>query len=547
MLRRSLFLFLLFLQAGTYAQTFQPKSPLGIPLKLAGTFGELRPNHFHSGIDLKTYAREGYPVLSIAGGFIARIKVSATGFGNAVYIHHPGGYTSVYAHLHSFCDSVYALVDSLQRAGEVYELDFQPDSLRFPVYEGQVIGLSGNTGGSEGPHLHFEIRDRFSEEPLNPLAFGLPVTDTIPPEIRNVVPYYFENNKWIRIGKELKGDTLFTNRDTLGFAVFTTDPDSNSNLGIYKAELRSADSVLFHFSMDRFNFNETRYVNAHIDYAFWFVNRQKVHRLFRLSGDRFSVYRNSGDGKIILSPGKTQTATILVKDFAGNTAKREIFISRREPDSVSIDENASVFRAKADTSFEFIIGRNAFKGQAGTFYQDETLIPLELKRPRKAEYLTEPAGFNSAEIAVHIPIEISIRLTDRLRKANPEKVIIVETDEKGEIRNMHKPIVKKDVAMVRVRKAGIYAAGLDLSTPEIGAYRLWYDSLTRQTMLKVRVKDDLSGIGTVRVLQNGVWQPAMYEPRTGEVIARLRNEFPSLIDISLSDAAANTSGLTFGL
>ncbi|MEI6750053.1 MAG: M23 family metallopeptidase, partial [Bacteroidota bacterium] len=168
------------------AQKILPKdyfiSPLDTLLQVTGTFGELRLNHFHSGVDFRTHEREGLPVHAVADGKVVRIKVSPFGFGRALYIDHPNGYTTVYGHLQKFSPELERYVRKEQFRQQSFDVDVFPTSA-IKVKQGDTIAFSGNSGGSFGPHLHFEIRNTKSERPINPLFFGLPVTDTVPPFI----------------------------------------------------------------------------------------------------------------------------------------------------------------------------------------------------------------------------------------------------------------------------------------------------------------------------------------------------------------------------
>src|SRR6056297_312669 len=177
-----------------FGQNVNPDSslhpPVDFPMRLSGNFGELRSNHFHSGIDIKTGGTTGKPIHSIADGYVSRIKISANGYGHALYIHHPKqGLTSVYGHLKAFNQPVQHYVRKKQYQKETFELQLFPEKGQFPIQKGDVAGLSGNTGSSEGPHLHFEIRDMDRQEPLNPLHFNMEVPDHIPPNIFNVAFY----------------------------------------------------------------------------------------------------------------------------------------------------------------------------------------------------------------------------------------------------------------------------------------------------------------------------------------------------------------------
>ena len=158
-----------------FAQDKYPKdyfrSPMDIPLSAAGYFGELRPNHFHSGVDFRTEKREGIPVYATADGFVSRIKISTVGYGKAIYIDHPNGYTTVYGHLQSAAPAIQEVINKEEYLQKNYEIEIIPQPNEIPVKKGDLIAYSGNTGGSSGPHLHFEFRDTKTEQVINPMLF----------------------------------------------------------------------------------------------------------------------------------------------------------------------------------------------------------------------------------------------------------------------------------------------------------------------------------------------------------------------------------------
>ena len=213
------------------AQNFKPSPPLDIPLVLSGTFAELRGNHFHGGIDIKTQGRSGLKVKAIADGYVSRVAVSPYGYGNAIYVRHPEGYTSVYGHLNAFYPELERWVEQQLRDRSKNDGNLYPGASDFKVVRGQFIAFSGNTGGSFGPHLHFEIRDTKTEEPLNPLEFGIEVKDTRKPDVRGL--------KWTAkdfgdMGTFKAGDTVAVNF-ALGIDLFTTDKQdlANNNNGVF--------------------------------------------------------------------------------------------------------------------------------------------------------------------------------------------------------------------------------------------------------------------------------------------------------------------------
>ena len=164
-------------------------------VRLSGTFGELRSNHFHTGIDISSATGSiGQPVFATADGFLDRVKVQESGYGKALYIKHPNGYTTVYAHLDKFSPAVERYVKEVQYKRERFGVDLYPTDGVFQVKKGEQIGNMGNSGSSQGPHLHFEIRRSSNQKALNPLLFGLPILDDVPPAIRNMKVYFLNPN-----------------------------------------------------------------------------------------------------------------------------------------------------------------------------------------------------------------------------------------------------------------------------------------------------------------------------------------------------------------
>ena len=264
-------------QTSAYPQDFF-RSPLEIPLNLSGNFGELRTNHFHAGIDIKTEQREGLNVVSAGDGFVSRIKVSPVGYGYALYIDHPNGYTTVYGHLQRYAAKIDDYLKTQQYDLESFSVDLYLQPGQLPVAKGELVGLSGNSGGSGGPHLHFEIRETATEKVLNPLLFGLQVKDKIPPSISSVWIVPMSDSSWVNAGRvpialETKGGGLKTTTlpkvyGDFGFAVTTIDMlDGNSNrCGIYRIEFFVDDLQVYGQRMDRLDFTTNRAMNERAYY-----------------------------------------------------------------------------------------------------------------------------------------------------------------------------------------------------------------------------------------------------------------------------------------
>ena len=282
-------------------------NPIDTPFLLAGTFGEIRSDHFHSGIDFSTSEEVGKQVFAAADGYISRIKISAIGFGKALYITHPNGFVTVYGHLKKFSPNIEKYVLEKQYEIESFEIELFPPANEFTFKKGEVIAYSGNTGSSTGPHLHFEIRDEKTEEPLNPMLFGFVIPDTVGPAITSlriasqqssngiVVTTSSLNHKVNKTGSGMfqisPFDTIHVNGKT-GFEFQLDDFQyrSGSALGIYSMELKIDSTTIYSYKFDRFSFSDTRYANAHIDYEEKQNEGITFERCYRLPGNRMKIY-----------------------------------------------------------------------------------------------------------------------------------------------------------------------------------------------------------------------------------------------------------------
>src|SRR6185436_16969615 len=321
-------------------------SPLFLPLNLAGNFGQIRPNHFHSGIDIKTNEQEGQVVTAAADGYISRIKISPVGYGKAIYINHPNGYTTVYGHLQRFNDSIQSYIEAEQYQKESFDFDELLDSNLFPVKQGQFIALSGNTGGSEGPHLHFEIRNTISEHPVNPLLFGYHLEDSIAPVIKNIKVYQLHDSKYGFItdtafniscmdslnSTEEKSDTVFIFEKTaLSIESFDKMNDTTSNLAVSILEILLDESTLYTYYFKEFSFDESRFVNANIDYAEKINNNKKYILLYRLPGNNFSMFGQDTTmtGIIDIKDEQFHEVQIRAGDVNGNGLVKKIILKKQ--------------------------------------------------------------------------------------------------------------------------------------------------------------------------------------------------------------------------
>jgi hypothetical protein len=314
------------------------------PLRLTGTFGELRSNHFHSGIDIDSKTGNvGQPVFAAADGYVYRIRVQASGYGNVLYIKHPAGYNTVYAHLDRFSSDIQKFVRETQYKRERFEVDLYPANGQFRVNQGQEIGKLGNSGGSTGPHLHFEIRRSGTDKALNPLLFGLPVQDNTPPEIRDMKVYFLNEKREVLTSKPfpiqrrkdgtlgIAGEVASLGAWRIGFGVkaFDKQTGQRNDNGIYAISLYADGQLAYQWRMDELDFDETRYMNAHVDFAARKRYGAWFHRCFILPGNRLSGYaRTETFGAIALSKDNPVKILLKVMDAAGNTSSIDFLVKR---------------------------------------------------------------------------------------------------------------------------------------------------------------------------------------------------------------------------
>lgn len=340
----------LFCGSALVAQKPNYAPPIKGQLRVTGTFGELRTNHFHAGVDLKSPT--GTSVYSIGDGYVSRIKISPGGYGQAIYIDHPEGYRSVYGHLSALNEAFLDTVRAHQYAIEQFGVDLHFDALAFPVSKGERIGAVGNRGYSFGPHLHFEIRNSETDAPMNPLLFDLDIADTRRPDLRRLRIYELTSDGRTKRAQEVNlqatsngvyvpaSGQVSVGSSRIGLAIKAYDRQNampNYN-GIYRAELWQDSTLLHAFQFDSLPFETTRYLNAHTDFAEWTENTSWFHRLYRLPGDQLDIYDHRARGGEIMVPDYQSTKVqIVVTDWEGNQSTAYVTLAHQpgEADDIS--------------------------------------------------------------------------------------------------------------------------------------------------------------------------------------------------------------------
>ena len=489
MLNRSLILGLLLTTSLLSAQSaFTPSPPLDIPLVLSGTFAELRGNHFHGGIDIKTQGRSGLKIYSVAEGYVSRVAVSPYGYGNALYLRHPEGYTTVYSHLNAFYPELEAWVEDQLRDRSKNDGNLYPSPEEFKITRGQLVAFSGNTGGSFGPHLHFEIRDTKTEEPLNPLEFGIEVRDTRKPDIRGL--------KWTAkdfsdAGSFKSGDTI-KSTSALGIDLFTTDKQdlANNNNGVYAIEASIDAKTFFTANYRRINFSTSRFINAHINYDLYCAQGVRYTRLYELENNPLKItdtyeitapaFRAS-KGWITVAQDSVVKLEAKIKDFEGNTSEFKMYIKGNAPLPLG---NKPV---KLDWAIDhdLALGPIQILIPAGALYKTSE---FKLYKKGDQQYVI---GEGWVALQSHMTLEWMLDSIQSPRVG----WFLWEANHKGK-KSAITGQRDGNVMTFKTRSTGTYSLDQDLKKPELGLLKTttYARSNSAYREIRLRVADDKTGV-----------------------------------------------------
>lgn len=526
------FPFLLLFAWASRAQSSYPQdyfqSPLAIPLVSSGTFGELRGNHFHSGLDIKTQGRIGQAVLAAAEGTVVRIKVSPYGYGRALYLKHPNGYTTVYAHLNAFSPEIESWLKAEMKRLQKNEVDLFPPAGKFNFSQGDEIASSGNSGGSGGPHLHFEIRDTRTEKIINPLLFGFKVSDKRPPEMGPLQVYSFskEGNP---IGQQeyrclniksgdyaLAGEGIVEGGGDLSFGLYCIDKQdaANNKNGVYDLKLYVGDDLQHEFKMETFSFGETRYINAHIDFGLKACCNRSSHRLYAEPGNALSVYpQKVSAGHLRFDKDTIVPIRIEAADVAGNVSVLNFDLHYKVEQAAELPEvldgnplghdNAVWFyQNKAD----LVQGLNYELGyKAGSFYRDYL---LEVSSQEWPEAYSNLFSFGSREVPVHRYYDLKLRATHLPKGLDPNKLFIASFKD-GKYDAYEGGSYENGWVKARTRQLGDFALMADTLAPTVKLLTSLSKGLPG--LVQIQVMDDLSGIDAYDLWVNGEWTPVYYD------------------------------------
>ena len=488
--------------------------PMDIPLLLSGNFGEFRRNHFHSGLDIKTQGREGIALKAVQSGSVSRVRVSPFGYGLALYIDHPSGYTTVYAHMSAFSPEVAAWVEQEQYRLEQFEVDLYPPSGMFPFAKGEYIGLSGNTGGSFGPHLHFEVRETATEFPMNGLLFGLDIQDSRPPEANAL--WVFKTEEGLAYGSFkgkrhtlIKGSQGATAKirlpagQTFGFGVESIDRlnGASNRCGVYSVSLIQGADTVHHHVIDKLDFSTKRFINAHMVAWAYAQDKRSVHRCYRLPNNQLDIYHTPGNGTLKFDTPGTFELAFHLRDVHGNLTVVKAAI---EVYDAGETETATVGNRLAFEQAHYLRHPDANVHLPKGCLYDDTPVAIETGG--------SAAGALGPKVKIgdgSVPVQEAFTLE---MHAGP---LPAELQSKA-------LLVRANGSRLRAA-GGTYMFGwVSAQVKQFGTYQVMVDSLAptisatilgTSNTLRFRIADDLSGIVHYAGKVDGMWRLFTYLPR----------------------------------
>ncbi|MGR6087044.1 MAG: M23 family metallopeptidase [Arcticibacter sp.] len=477
-------------------------------MSISGSFGEFRGNHFHSGIDYKTEGKEGIPVFSAADGFVYRVLVSRTGYGKAIYIKHDGDMTTVYAHLRAFAGVLADSIHEKQYSQKNFELDYYPSIKAFPIKKGELIGYSGNSGSSEGPHLHFETRQSKSEKPFDPSTIGFVYPDTIAPKLEKLFVYELGDTNLLFPLPEPRS-LVIKNNDTievgssiaLGLAVIDRAGKEVNRLGIKEVSVYSNGQLFFHFGLEPFTFAQTKHITAVIDQS---LRRQGLESLLclRVSGNNLPFYDSSAvGGVLILQNREVKKIRILLQDMNGNNSNLDFWIKQSETKktvSKANFENCNLVESGRKSTlksglFKVEIDSFSIHGKSCVFSDS-----IGVNSSGFGVYRFGPDG-----ISIFKPFKVSINVNN-IPKKMLLKTVLVRSDDGVDWVSIGGKI-KDDFIEGYSTNTGLFTLKYDTNGPKIGKASYFIDDYSKNKALSISISDDISGVENIQCRIKGKW------------------------------------------
>ncbi len=509
--------------------------PMAPPVELSAGFGDLRPNHFHMGIDIRTGGRENLPIYAIQDGYISRLKVSSVGYGWVLYVAHPNGYTSVYAHCNKYAPSIQDFYLDTSEAMQQNEVDLILPANKIRVKKGELLAYSGNTGGSSGPHLHFELRDTKSEHALNPLLHGFKVSDSGQPVLGGIRIYAIDPNgyevptKSIMVTlSQLQHYTILPagflrEGDRIGLALQVEDyfTKAGRTLGLFSAEVWTENTGHFAFELDEIDFDDARYINTHHDHAYAQLSKKKFQKLFKTRYNPLTIYPYEGTGTFELNAQDSLQFSIMLRDVNGNESQHQLWVKNPHPKTAAKISYTNGTHWLPTEAYIYEAGQWQLQIDSLTFFEP-VRKSLDLAAKRIA----------SSQVQLAKPVALSYQLKDTINAhlyfITMNGTALPTTFQEGKLTAYTKTLGTFGLKMDEIAPTIQNQSNNKLDTLNNGAWS-WL------------VKDDFSGIASYTCWQNGKWVPAYYDAKNKVVKAQFQVPFVAgtVLEIRAKDAAGN--------
>ncbi|MBR5434933.1 MAG: M23 family metallopeptidase [Bacteroidales bacterium] len=524
------------------------------PVYLSANFGELRPNHFHSGLDMKTEKVEGKIVRAVDSGFVSRVQVTPTGYGHVLYVDHPSGYTTVYAHLKAFDPRIDSIVRAYQYEKKVHTVNITLTPDQVPVAKGQQIALSGNTGSSGGPHLHFEIRKTENQHALNPMLF-YDLKDNVPPKIYRVGVYPMDSNSFVnhKQQKQLfetvsKGNGVYelkapvTVWGNIGFSVqgFDYMPEMTNVYGFYTTTLTCNGKTLYSRKIDEIDFGTTADINSLIDYEERLASKRNYERMFKTTNNELEIYTKlENQGIYKTTENELAQCEIRATDFVGNTAAVTINLKQLYNDSIDVKTCKKVQTYSCEDTLIYTDGTFQFRAKEKTFFSDFTFaVKIDDSNAKKRYYskqyqiITDQVIFKkSAEIIIPYSLPDSLKGKGIIENCGRKTPIMTKFDDNG-------------CAHAFIKTGGKFAVVVDTVAPTIKMTMEDGADMSEKPYILFKMADNYSGVAKYNAYIDGQWQILDYDAKSGAVFlwfddSRMELHKNHVVKIVLEDLCHN--------
>lgn len=540
------------IQTNQYPKNFF-RYPLDLPPSTAGSFGELRPEHFHSGLDFKTNGRTGYPVHAAYDGYVSRLRIQFGGFGAAIYIAHPNGFTTVYGHIERFSPELEQIVRKQQADQQSFEVDFNLPPTRVMVCKDDVIAWSGNAGASAGPHLHFEIRDTQTEQTINPQLFGLTIPDRVAPTLGTICVYHLGNapfsEKTQRQFFAVKGAAghyhltkpqIISVSGETGFGITATDMNSTSfnHNGVYSIELKVDGTTIYTFAAERFAFDQTHAINAYIDYPAFLSSHRFIQKCFMLPGTKISLYPQSiNRGVINFNDDAVHDVEYVVKDIAGNTSTLSVKVKSAPVNDGTIPVLTGTTLFHYDQQNEFNADKLRVVIPAGNLYDD--LNFTYSASPEKPGMYSLVHHIHNHFTPINDTFQIWIKPDEKIGK-NIGKAVIINANGVCEGGTYDNGYIKASA-----RTFGDYYIRVDSTPPSIRPLNIRNGAnMSKMPHIAFKISDNMSGIHTYLGKIDGKWVLMEWDYKTKVLSYKFDKDITSgkhIFELTVTDNKDNIS------